>query len=118
MSIHKIAIMRIIEMKIASTNLWIEEDFAEIDFGDKRLVKRFKDILCQFFKKAQSNISSIFDSWASIKACYRFFDNKKIKAEDILNKHIKSSVLRINDSNELIIVIHDTCYVDYKNRKK
>ena len=105
-------------MKSAATNLWIERDFGQIDFNDKRLVKRFKDILCEFIKKAQSNISSTFDNWASIKACYRFFDNVKVKAKTILEEHIKSSVLKINEANELIIVIHDTCYIDYKNRKK
>jgi hypothetical protein len=53
----------------------------------------------EFIKRAQSNISSTFDNWASIKACYRFFDNKKIKAEIILNDHIKSTVLSVNDLN-------------------
>ena len=100
------------------TNSWIEEDFKEIDFKDSRLVKRFKNILSKFIKRAQSNISSTFDSWSSMKACYRFFDNKKIKAEVILNEHAKSTVSRINELNQAIIVIHDTSYIDYKNREK
>lgn len=101
-----------------ATKLWIEREFRQIDFCDKRLVERFKDIFCEFMKKAQSNISSTFNNWASIKACYRFLDNVKVKAEIILNEHIKNTVARINETNELIIVIHDTCYIDYKNRKK
>ena len=105
-------------MTEATTTPWIEEDFEDIDFKDKRLVKRFKNIINEFIKKAQSNISSTFNNWASIKACYRFFDNTKVKAELILNEHIKSSVSRINNNDETIIVIHDTSYIDYKSRKK
>lgn len=108
----------VIIMDKVTTKPWIEEDFARIDFKDNRLVQRFKNILCEFIKKAQSNIASTFDSWASIKACYRFFDNVKVKAEIILKEHIKSSVSRINAINEPIIVVHDTSYIDYKNRKK
>lgn len=96
---------------------WIEKDFGAIDFNDQRLTKRFKDILLEFTKKAQSNISSTFNNWASIKACYRFFDNEKVKSETILLEHIKSTVSRINEADEPIIIIHDTCYIDYKSRK-
>ncbi len=72
---------------MTETNItpWIEEDFKDIDFKDKRLIRRFKDIINKFIKNAQSNISSTFNNWASIKACYRFFDNTKVKAELILN---------------------------------
>ena len=73
-------------MNEAVSNSWIEEDFKEINFKDSRLVKRFKNILGEFIKRAQSNISSTFDNWSSIKACYRFFDNKKVKAEVILSE--------------------------------
>lgn len=69
---------------------WIQEEFKTIDFGDVRLTKRFKYIVSEFMKKAQSNISSIFDSWSSIKGCYRFFDNEKVNSKDILSEHINA----------------------------
>ncbi len=40
-------------MTEATTTPWIEEDFEDIDFKDKRLVKRFKNIINEFIKKAQ-----------------------------------------------------------------
>ncbi|WP_375326518.1 transposase DNA-binding-containing protein [Candidatus Tisiphia endosymbiont of Nemotelus uliginosus] len=56
--------------------------------------------------QAQSNISSCFESWSSIKACYRFFSNKKIKASTILEDHIISIIdNRIRYENEKILVI-------------
>lgn len=90
-----------------ATKSWIEKDFGAIDFNDQRLTKRFKEILHEFTKKAQSNISSAFNNWASIKACYRFFDNEKVNHETILAEHIKSSISRIHEANEPIIIIHD-----------
>ncbi|ABV84893.1 IS4 family transposase [Rickettsia massiliae] len=98
---------------------WIEQEFGDISFRDMRLVKRFKYIFKKFMQQAQSNISSCFESWSSIKACYRFFSNKKIKAYAILKNHIISTVdNRIRNEHEKILVIHDTTYIEYKNRVK
>ena len=105
-------------MNKSSAALWFEDEFGEIDFKDQRLTKRFKNIICEFVKKAQSNISSTFDSWSATKGCYRFFSNQKVKSDFILEEHIKSSITRINGAKEPVIIIHDTCSIDYKTRKK
>ena len=63
---------------------WIEQEFGDISFKDIRLVKRFKHILKKFMQQAQSNISSSFENWSSIKACYRFFSNSGMRAEKFL----------------------------------
>ena len=88
---------------------WVEQDFGNIRFKDVRLAKRFKYILKKFMQQAQSNISSCFEKWSSIKACYRFFSNNKIQASTILNDHIISTIdNRISYENEKILVVHDT----------
>ena len=98
---------------------WIEQEFSGINFRDIRLVKRFKCILKKFMQQAQSNISACFDNWSLIKACYRFFSNDKIEASTILKNHIISTINnRINNENAQILVVHDTTYIDYKNRVK
>ena len=97
---------------------WIEEEFKTINFGDNRLTKRLKYIVSEFMRNAQSNISSVFDSWSSIKGCYRFFDNEKVEAKNILSKHVDATISRINQDNSIICVLHDTTYIDYKKRKK
>ena len=74
---------------------WIEEEFKAINFGDNRLTKRFKYIVSEFMKKAQSNISSAFDSWSSIKGCYKFFDNEKVESENILSEHVNATISRL-----------------------
>ena len=98
--------------------MWLESEFSTIEFGDKRLVKRFKQIMQEFMKKAQCNISSTFDSWSSIKGCYRFFSNEKVNSKLILDAHITSTLSRIEQEEKQVFIIHDTTYIDYKNRKK
>lgn len=67
-------------------------------------------------KKAQLNISAVFGNWGSIKVCYRFFSNEKVKAYIILQKHIKNSVARANEIKKPTIIIQDTSYTAYKTR--
>ena len=96
----------------------LDKEFNGIEFGDKRLVTRFKQIMQEFMKKAQSNIASTFDSWLSVKGCYRFFSNDKVDPKNILAAHINSTLSRIAEDVNQVFVIHDTTYIDYKNRKK
>ena len=44
------------------------------------------------YKKASSNISAVFDNWGSVKACYRFFSDKKVKNDIMLQKQMKQKV--------------------------
>ena len=97
---------------------WIDEEFSGISFKDIRLVKRFKYILKKFMQQAQSNISSCFDSWSSIKGCYRFFSNDKIDKNVIIQEHQNSTISRIEESTGKIFIAHDTTYIDYKKHKK
>lgn len=98
--------------------MWLDKEFHGVEFGDKRLIKRFKHIMQEFMKKAQSNIASTFESWSSVKVCYRFFSNDKVDAQTILDSHVDSTLSRIAEDKNEVFVIHDTTYIDYKNRKK
>ncbi|MCP5374835.1 MAG: hypothetical protein H6743_01885 [Rickettsiaceae bacterium] len=67
-------------------------------------------------QQAQSNISSCFDSWSSIKGCYRFFSNNKVDKNVIIQEN--STISRIEESTGKIFIAHDTTYIDYKKHKK
>jgi hypothetical protein len=97
---------------------WIDDEFKYINFGDFRLVKRFKTILKQFMVNAQKNISSAFNDWPSVKGCYRFLGNEKTDASLILSEHIDRTVERINSHTGTILIPHDTTYFDYNGRLK
>lgn len=97
---------------------WIEHEFSSLSFGDVRLLKRFKMVVDQFMKKAQSNICSTFSSWPSIKGCYRLLDNNKVDESEILRSHVSNTLKRIENSSGPVLILHDTTYLDFKNRQK
>lgn len=99
------------------TESWLESEFETVDFGDERISKRFKNLLSGFMKNAQDNISSAFGKWSDIKACYRFLSNSKVTPKNILQPHQDKTLQRIA-SQEQVLLLHDTTYIDYKNRTK
>jgi hypothetical protein len=74
-------------------------------------------------QQAQSNISSCFDSWLSIKGCYRFFSNNKIDKNVIIREHQNSTISRIGESTgknlyssyvtyfSLVPISRKSCYI-------
>lgn len=97
---------------------WLNSEFNNLSLGDARLLKRFHIIMANFVKNAQTNISTCFSKWSEIKGSYRFFDNEKVKPSKILFEHILRTRDRINESNSPILILHDTTFLDYKNRYK
>jgi len=80
---------------INSADSWVTTELQSADFGDDRLTKRFVAIATRFASKFGSNISSSFFQWKDIKATYRFFENKKITIDAMLEPHIKETIKRI-----------------------
>ena len=100
----------------SSSLRWIEEEFLRVNFNDKRLSDRFKTILLHMMNKAQKTISSTFDSWGDIKACYRFIKNKKVTSKLMLAPHKEQTLNRIAHEKNRVLLIQDTTYVDYNSR--
>jgi hypothetical protein len=96
---------------------WMTEEFSEIEFGDKRLKTRFLKIAEQFAKKSEAPINQACEDWADTKAAYRFFDNQKVKSENIISEHCKRTKIRA-DYLDTILAIQDTCYISYNNHPK
>lgn len=94
---------------------WIDSEFFDLDFGDKRLDKRFKQISLGVAGKSESNISSSFDSWKDIKACYRFFSNSRVTSDKMMAPHKQRTVARIKKCSR-VLLIQDTCVLSYPNR--
>lgn len=99
------------------TEAWIESEFCSLRFGDVRLERRFRSLFSGLMKKAQDNISSVFESWSEIKASYRFLKNPKVTAWKILQPHKESTTTRITRYKQ-VLLLHDTTYIDYRKRTK
>jgi hypothetical protein len=52
--------------------------------------------------------------WASTKAAYRFFSNKRVREEQILAGHLQSTRERLPAGDSTILVLHDTTELTYK----
>lgn len=105
------------KIKTVSSIDWTNEEFSEIEFGDKRLKVRFLKIAKQFSKKSEAPINQACEDWADTKAAYRFFDNKKVSSENIISEHCKRTKIRA-EYLDTILAIQDTCYLSYTNHPK
>jgi hypothetical protein len=72
---------------------WIEEEFANVSFGDARLDKRLKVCVAEAecFGESPPERSK---SKSSLKATYRFASNQKVGMDQILREHNESSIAR------------------------
>ena len=92
---------------------WVKEELKSVDIGDKRLDKRLTMLVNAMAKNPEASIPLACESHAATKAAYRFFDDAHVKAEDICNAHIQSTVERVKDSEGVILVIQDTTDFDF-----
>ena len=91
---------------------WIAEEMASVDFGDLRLNRRFQILASELASKPSQPINQASVDWASAKAAYRFFDNSKVRAENIVGPHILSTQIRAQNCRRLIVV-QDTSFIDF-----
>lgn len=103
-------------MKNTDNSSWAIEELAKVNFGDKRLDKRFLKVASAQALKPQSSINAANADWSSIKGAYRFFDNSKVTAEKILEPHFENTAHRIY-GQEFIIVAQDTSFVDFTSHQ-
>lgn len=96
---------------------WVTDEFAQIDFGDSRLHKRFLKVTKDFSRQPGMSTNGACCSWADTKAAYRMFDNPKVTPQAILNSHIGNVVHRA-DAFSVVLAVQDTCMLDFKNHKK
>ena len=93
--------------QLSSLDAWIASEFNETSFGDQRLDNRFVEITRGLAGNSEKNISSAFDEWKDIKACYRFFSNEKVTSKKILDPHRENTLERIR-KNKRVLFIQDT----------
>ena len=91
---------------------WSEEEFASLDVGDRRLNRRAITLCADFAAPPQASIPQACDDWAATKAAYRFFENPKVSAEQLLAPHQQQTSARMA-GEEMVLGVQDTCYLNY-----
>jgi hypothetical protein len=103
-------------LKVLNNSSWAIEELAKVNFGDKRLDKRFLKVATAQALKPQSSINAASADWSCAKGAYRFFDNTKITPEKILEPHFENTAHRIY-GQEFIVVAQDTSFIDFSSHK-
>jgi hypothetical protein len=91
---------------------WAEQEFGEAELGDVRRTARLVQLASVLGAQPSSSLPDATDDPASLKAAYRFFDNPNVRAEAMLESHIRSTTRRMQ-ALELVLAVQDTTYLDF-----
>lgn len=101
-----------------TTHEFIEEEFKGLDFKDKRLNKRIKQILSTLQTKLGSCIRRLFTESTEARQAYDFFSNPKISSTKLIDPHYKHSIQRIQESDaKYVLAIQDQMRLNFTNHK-
>lgn len=94
---------------------WINTEFKELNFGDKRVDRKGKSIFDILSKQPGASISKAFSTASEVKSCYEFFHNGKVVAEKILRPHQKATLERIKNE-PVVLMPQDTSSLNYSSK--
>lgn len=97
-----------------ATDSWLHREFATVDFGDKRLDKRFLKSGAQLAAQPSAPINQACDDWADTKATYGLFRNPKVTPDAIRAPHLRRTAERMA-AYEVVLAIQDTTLLDYSS---
>ena len=82
-----------------------KDDFAGIDFGDKRLTKRLRKTVANLTKSAKKSILSSGEGRSEAKAFYRLLSNEKFDFDQVIGVATGNTFLRMEGT---VLLIQDT----------
>jgi hypothetical protein len=87
-------------------------ELTTLDLGDRRLERRAIALCADFAAQPQASSPQACEEWASTKAAYRFFENPKVSAEQLLAPHQQQTCERMR-GHAVILGVQDSCYLNY-----
>ncbi len=94
---------------------WAALELQSMDLGDVRLNRRAVKIADTLGLSPGRTIPQAFQSWASTKACYNFFDNNLVSEKKIITPHVEQTTLRMKE-HPVVLLINDTSELDYNSK--
>jgi hypothetical protein len=91
---------------------WAEEEFSEANLGDKRLTARLVQLASVLGERPHNSLPDASGDLATLKAAYRFFDNKGVTPEALLLSHVGASYRRMA-SVDIVLAVQDTTFLDW-----
>ena len=97
----------------------INKEFEAIEFNSKRLKARFIKTMEKLEKDPEHSILTSMGSRSEAKAVYRMLGNEKFSCEEIQRVHKASTIERMIDNQEqIILAVQDTTSVNYHTHNK
>jgi len=97
-------------------DLWAQEELAGADFGDKRITKRFIQIVSDIAAQPEASIPQACGDDGATKATYRFLDNENVTPEAIRASHRGKTVERVK-GYKVVLAVQDTTSLNYTAHK-
>lgn len=95
-----------------------ETEFVDAKFVDQRLKSRFFKIMDAFAAAPDKSTWAAAGSRSSAKAAYRFFSNKDVSRDELLDSVSRATVEKMKHADaDWILAIQDTTSVGFGNRK-
>lgn len=92
---------------------WLEKELVDCKFKDKRLGKRFRQLMSSIESNQGKTLPQACGSWSEAKATYRFLSNERVDESEILSGHFLNTKMRIEETNGPVLVLHDTTEFTY-----
>ncbi len=93
---------------------WAAEELQYADLGDARLNKRLVKIVEDLAAHPNASVPEATENWSDTKAIYRFWQNEKVRAVDIIEAQQMGVVERIKDY-PVILAIQDTTDLSFSH---
>ena len=91
---------------------WASEELRYVQLGDARLNRRLIKMVETFSENPECSVPRACKTWAATRASYEFWDNPRVKPDDIIQAHKKSTIERIQ-GEDTILAIQDTTGLDF-----
>ncbi len=99
---------------------WAAAELQYADLGDARLNKRLGKIVEDLAAHPNASVTVATENWSDAKAIYRFWQNEKVRAVDIIEAQQMGVVERLKDY-PVILAIQDTTdlsFSHHSNKRK
>jgi len=96
---------------------WVKEELKTAEFGDARLEARFQMVMDDLSQKPSVSIPAACRGWKETFAAYRFFGNRRVTAERVLQPHRRATLQRLA-MHPIVLMIQDTTEIDITRRKE
>jgi Transposase DNA-binding len=96
---------------------WAQEEFAFANLGDHRLSKRLVNVATNLAANPGGTLPQAFADWAELKAAYRFFDNRSVDFERVVQPHLERTRLACREPGEYLM-IEDSSTLDFSGHRR